>query len=287
MKKISIVLIISTCILFLSAIILAVGPITNKKIGVNWGYQNCGLISDQSDLLNYDSEILKKMKNLCRREKAMYDLEYCAFIINIVVSFICADLALLHYMSIGKEFEIQTGVICFVGGIIGFILTLVYICYSGYIFTNDTAFMELDMNPLTFGFDTTNCIEKLYSNGASLKRTSNGDYLPIYYNDRDDYPQFIKYKDLSDSLYNYDNDYYKAFQGYSDHSDERLTCQITSSQNNNCNYLYASPKEDNSNKELYDRWITALIFACFDLVCCLILGIFGFFLFTNFGTFMD
>ena len=111
MRKISLFLILSTCLIILSAVVLAVGPITNKKIGTNWGYQNCGLISDQSNLLNYDSEMLDEMKFLCRREKAMYDLEYCAFIINIVLGFFCADLALLHYMGIGKEFELKTGVI--------------------------------------------------------------------------------------------------------------------------------------------------------------------------------
>ena len=132
MTKNTLILIFSTCILILSVIILSVGPITNKKIGTNWGYQNCGLISDQIDLLKDDTDKLKKMRNLCRREKAMYDLEYAAFIINIVLGFVCADLTLLHYMGISKDFEVKTGIIGFASGIIGFILTLVYICYSEY-----------------------------------------------------------------------------------------------------------------------------------------------------------
>lgn len=286
MRKISLFLILSTCLIILSAVVLAVGPITNKKIGTNWGYQNCGLISDQSNLLNYDSEMLDEMKNLCRREKAMYDLEYCAFIINIVLGFFCADLALLHYMGIGKEFELKTGVIGFISGLIGFILTLVYVCYSGYIFNNDIAYMELDTNPLTFGFSTSNCVEKLYSNGASLQKTSSGDFIPVYNNDRGDFVQYIKYKDLGDSLYNYDSDYYTSYQGYNDINDERVTCQ-NSARATNCNYIYASPKSNNDNKELYDRWLTALILACFAMVCSLGLAVFGFFLFTNLGTFMD
>ena len=287
MTKIQLILILSTCIILLSAVILAVGPITNKKIGTNWGYQNCGLISDQSNLLNYDSEMLKKMKNLCYREKALYDLEYAAFIINIVLGFICADLTLLHYIGIGKEFEIKTGVIGFSSGLIGFILTLVYICYSGYILVNDVAYMEFDINPITFGFDTSKCIEKLYNNGAYSEKKSNGEYLPVYFNDRDDFAQYIKYKDLANSIYNYDSDYYKAYKGYSNNNDERLICQRTSSSTNNCKYLYEEPKEDNTNKELYDRWVSALVLACIALVANLGLAIFGFFLFANVGSFMD
>ena len=287
MTKIEMLLILSICTLLISGTILAIGPITNKKIGTKWGYQNCGLISDQSNLLNYDSESLKKMKNLCRREKVMYDLEYGAFIINVVVGFICADLALLHYLGIGKEFEIKTGVIGFASGLIGFVLTLVYICYSGYILTNDVAYIEFDINPISFGFNTLKCIEKLYSNGALSKKSSNGDYLPVYFDDRDDFAQYIKYKDLGDSIYNYDSDYYKAYNGYNDHNDERLTCQIGSVSTNNCKYLYAPHIEDMNNKDLYDRWVTALVLACVTLVSNLGLIIFGFFLFTNFGSFMD
>ena len=43
------------------------------------------------------------MKNLCYRQKAMHDMEYTSFIINIVLGFICADLAFLHYLGYGKE----------------------------------------------------------------------------------------------------------------------------------------------------------------------------------------
>ena len=149
MKKNTLILFLSTCIAVISAVILAVGPITNKKIGTNWGYQNCGLISDQIDLLKDDSEKLRNMRNLCNREKAMYDLEYSAFIINIVLGFVCADLALIHYLGFGKDFEIKTGIIGLIAGVIGFILTLVYVCYSGYIFTNDVAFLGISIDETT------------------------------------------------------------------------------------------------------------------------------------------
>ena len=277
MKKNILIFIFSLCILALSVIILSIGPITNKKIGENWGHQNCDIISDQIDILNEDTEKLKKMDALCRREKAMYDLEYCAFIINIIASFICADLALLEYMGISKDFDLKAGLIAFISGIIGFILTLVYICYSGYIFTNDIAYMKLNINYGDFNFNTGKAIEKLYSNGASLK-WDGYNFIPEYYNDRDTFSQFIKYKDLGKSQYNYDSGYYKKYQGYIDVNGEIYHCHDAQ---NDCKYVYKEPETDNTNKELYNRWISSLILACFTLVCNLGLGIFGFFIFTN------
>ena len=236
MKKNTLILFLSTCIAVISAVILAVGPITNKKIGTNWGYQNCGLISDQIDLLKDDSEKLRKMRNLCNREKAMYDLEYAAFIINIVLGFVCADLALLHYMGISKDFEVKAGFIGCASGFIGFVLTLAYVCYSGYIFTKDVAYMELNIIQDNYGFEYTNAIEKLYSNGARLKWNGE-EYVAEYSNEKDVFARFIKYKDLGKSIYNYDSDYYKKYEGYIETNGDIYKCR-EDSPNTNCQYLY-------------------------------------------------
>jgi hypothetical protein len=287
MRKNTLVLILSTCILILSAVIFAIGPITNKKIGANWGYQNCALISDQIETSSQDSETLKKMKYLCRRQKAMYDLEYCAFIINIVVGFICADLALLDYMGISRDFEIKTGVISCAFGFIGFVLTLVYVCYSGYIFTKDAAYVGLNINYDNFNFNTINAIEKLYDNGAVSKwNEDTSSYLPEYYNDRGTFAAFIKYKDLGKSLYNYDTDYYKKYEGYIDANGEIYKCR-EAKYDANCQYIYSEPQTEKTNKELYNRWLTALILACIVVLCNLLLAVFGLFLFANFGSFLD
>ena len=194
MNKQTIFLLLSTCIVILSVAIISVGPMTNKIHGEKWGYQNCALISDKIKLLKGDITKYKKMKNLCYRQKAMHDMEYTSFIINIILGFLCADLSLIIYLGYGKDFEIQTGVIglaagiigfiltlvyiCYSGyiftkdvlaaGIIGFILTLVYICYSGYIFTKDVAYLELNIqNPPDYS--NGNIVPKLYSNGAKYK----------------------------------------------------------------------------------------------------------------------
>ena len=285
MTKNTFILIFSLCILLFSIIILSIGPIINKKIGTEWGYQNCDIISDQIDILNEDTEKFNKMYCLCQREKAMHNLEYCTFIINIIAGFICADLAFLHYMNISKDFKIKAGIIAFSSGFLCFILTLVYICYSGYIFTNDIAYMKLNINYDNFNFDTGKAIEKLYSNGASLKFDGYS-YLPEYYYDRDSFSGFIKYKDLGKSQYNYDSDYYKKYQGYIEASGEIYQCRDVQ-YNLDCKYIYKEPELENTNKELYSRWVGTIIFACFTLVCNIGLAFFGFLSFTKFFKFFD
>ena len=306
-------LLCSTCMIILSVAIIAVGPITNKKIGNDWGYQNCALISDKIKLLKGDITSLKKMKNLCYRQKAMHDMEYTSFIINIILGFVCADLALIIYLGYGKDFEIQTGVIGLICGIISFILTLVYICYSGFIFTHDPAYLSLniDNNP---SYISNKCVEKLYPNGARFKfvlddekiSQTEGEYITEYETDRNDFSNFIRYKDLGKKRYNYDSKYYKKFNNYNKDNPEENYCnhislnlnnidnsidtaaiksltEIKKSDNKECEYIYDAPEEENENKELFDRWLSALILACVVLICNLGLTFFGFMSCSNFG----
>jgi len=83
--------------------------------------------------------IQKKKKleiNSCKRENAMHDLEYTSLIFDVIVGTLCCILGLLHYFDIGKYCEKITGIIGLASGIIGFILTIVYVGYSAYVFNN-------------------------------------------------------------------------------------------------------------------------------------------------------
>ena len=300
MNKILIFFLLATCTVLLSVVIIAVGPMTNKMLGDNFGYLNCQILSDQQKLLKKDVTKLKNMKNMCYRQKTMYDMEYAAFIINIVLSFICADLALLHYIGIGKEFEMKTGVIGLVAGVIGFVLTMVYVCYSGYIFTNDPAKMTLSIAYDDFDYDIDEReFIALYPNGADRKSFEYDDgtsgFEHVYEYDRDEFANYIKYKDLGKKQYNYWSKYYKNYNGYNGVNEEEAKCHsldntgaaVPTTTASACKYAYYPPKEDNSNKYLYDRWLTALILACFVLLTNLGLAGFGFLLFTNFGSSAD
>lgn len=272
--------IISTSIFILSVIAICCAPIINKvnpELFNNWKSLNCGLFSDLESKENIKLEEFNNyryIKNLCYRQKSMANLEYASLIISTSLSFICFYLSFLLRLEIGKEFKNKTGLIGFISGIICFILTLVYACYSGYIFNNDIAYGIIDVN----GFITTRAIKKLFPNSAIYK-WNNKEYISAYEEDGGDYTQFIKYKDLGDKRYNYDSDVFKKY-----YQDEDTTCVRASSNKPasyilSCEYLFHEHIQQVANKYLYDRWLTTLVLSCFIFILHICLAIFGFLLF--------
>ena len=301
MNKSLIFLIIATSILVLSAIVICVSPIINNievtQYGwrpSNWRNFNCKIYADQekADGVSLDNmQKLRRYKNICYRKKAMYGLENSAFIINIILSFVCADLTLLHYLNIGKDFEKKTGLIGLITGIIGFILTLVYVCFSGYIFTNDPAYDRFNTDPIPSG------LIKLYPNGAKYKwegDDTNGKYITVNENDKGEYANMLLYKDLGKKQYNYNGDYYETYMKKVPSSSTNInecningnyrpsgTLPITTSASTKCDYLYYTPVTGVENKFIYDRWLTALILSIVIVICNIGLIIFGFLLFKS------
>ena len=278
MNKLVIFLFIAIAILLFSIISVSVAPIMNNILGKfgNWGKFNCNYYADQAKYSESLDEKYKqeKIRNLCYRQNAMYGLEYSSFIIDLGIGFLCAQLALLHYFQIGKSFEKTTGLIGLVGGGIGFILTLVYVCFSGYIFDNDVAFKT----PLNQA--DSNLITKLYPNGGLYIRSSR---LYAYSNDKSYDSQYAKYKDLGGIQYNYNKKFYEAYYGLKDNSGSGLDncADDASGIHSGCDYVYEKPYQDNANKYLYDRWCLSLVLAVFITVSNLGLLIFGFLIFKN------
>ena len=267
MNKTLIFLILATCTVIISIAIISIAPNINNVHGNSmlWATQNCELISDHIKLLKGDITTLKKMKNLCYRQKAMHNMEYATFIINIIIGFVCADLALIHYLGFGKDFEIKTGIIGLIAGVIGFILTLVYVCYSGYIFTNDVAFLGISIDETTINYDEQRTVGKLYSNGATYKwkpdeysdNENAGEYVTEYENDRKDFSNYIRYKDLGKKQYNYNSKFYKSYK--------------------------EEPEEEIYNKKVFDKWLASLVLSCVVLLTNLGVAVFGLLHFANFG----
>ena len=308
MNKPLIFLIIATSILVLSAIVICASPIINniQAYGwspANWRKLNCQLFSDEMKKDNIDLDYLqkyKKYKNICYRQKAMYGLENSVFIINIILAFICADLTLLHYLNVGKSFEKKTGLIGLISGIIGFILTLVYVCFSGYIFNNDVAYGTININGLTFDKPG---LPKLYPNGALFKFESgavdsNGiliNFIKVSNKEQGEYPSDLLYKDLGKKQYNYNTKYYQVYKK-NDPNDlptpippvnQRIkNCHILApyspgTTKGGCDYLYYPPYTDIKNQYIHDRWLTALIISVLIVACNVALSIFGFLLFKS------
>ena len=300
-------LIISTSILVLSAIVICVAPIMNNiqvEDEPQWkpsqlGNLNCKIFADEEkkEKVELDEiQRMRKLKNLCYRQKAIYGLEYSSFIIDLILSFICANLALLHYLYVGEDFVKKTGLLGLISGIIGFIITLVYVIYSGYIFTNDPAYVIVNPQNL---FLRVPSLQRLYPNGAKYKWDSVNDvgkYITIYQNEKGDFDQFVKFKDLGQKQYNYNTDYYKNYEDPD--SAHLVNCNIDGDfptallplnakyQNNDgkdCDYLYYIAPKKVENKYIYDRWLTALILAVIIIAFNIALAIFGFLLFKDNG----
>ena len=104
---------------------------------------DCEIFSDGEEMFKSKLDVferLKTLKSLCIRQKSMYNMEYISLIINAILVFLCANFALINYFEGAQEYGKKLGIFGFVSGIIGFILTLIYVCFSGYIFTKDEAF---------------------------------------------------------------------------------------------------------------------------------------------------
>ena len=284
--------IFACAVVILSVITICLAPIINNIS--SWRSLNCKQLKDEYDddkkkeystnevkdqILDYD----KRELNKCNRHKAMNDLEYTSLIMDLVLGFICFILGLLHYFEIGKYCEKVTGIIGLASGIIGFILTIIYVGYSGYIFDNHPSGGN--------GSIRTNYL--LYSNGARYK-TDTGKFVPPY--DEEKYKknsdlEYAKYKDLGKKQYNYNSDLYKYLQ---DSNSEYNNCKYSSISgsttikqynNKNCEYAWITSdfKDNNNNKYLFDKWLTSIIFSSLIFVCDLGLALFGFLLFKQSG----
>ena len=280
-------------VVILSIITIPVAPNINDISGSHeWRGLNCKPLKDEydfdknrNDYLNDDvkDQILRDDKrdlNKCNRHRAMNDLEYTSLIMDLVLGFICCILGLLHYFDIGKYFEKITGIIGLASGIIGFILTIIYVGYSGYIFDNETPRSSY----------------VLYSNGARFRK-KNGVYELPYDTEKaqkNDDLLFAKYKDLGKKQYNYNSDLYKDSK---DSTSKYSKCSCTgynydtsvcqTAIDNDCEYVWMKGRfpTDSNNKYIFDRWLTSIIFSCLIFVCDLGLALFGFLLFKgNSGT---
>ena len=303
MKK-TLFLILSGAIVIFSIICISSGPVINDIIPNYkiWRTENCQSWSDAyKDENDKDTkESYKKARNKCNREKAMYGLEYSSLIIDVICGFVCTILGLLHYFDIGKPFEKVTGIIGLATGIIGFVLTLVYVIYSGYIFTKDPyqEGSELNISPSSIPY-----IIKRDGDWAFAKWEEGKGYKCLFYKDKDLFSTVAKYSDLGKKQYNYNK---KKSQEYSEGTSELSACSYVESSSpaihfgylpsycesheyyyttnikvGSCNNFYIEPEDEISNKYLFDRWITTIIFSCFIFVCDIGLAIFGFLLFKS------
>ena len=272
--------------MILSAINISIGPIVNKKVGTDWGTANCEYWKDQYEekKTTLSGKEIKYeegwKKEECLRKKGMYNMEFTSFIFNICIGFSCGLLAFLHLLEAKKDFIPKTGLIGLICGVVGFVLSFVYVVYNGIVYTKYYEYT----------------IYKRDSEGAFA--VLNGDKYICFYHDEpaNKHSIIAKFSDLIKKQYNYDKDLIASYKSpevrackksptlcldgkeivASDITPDSSVPSITK-----CNYLYDNndPITTLSNKDLSDRFLTTLILS---LIVCLAnvgLVIFGILLF--------
>ena len=208
---------ISLAILLFAVIVTNVAPIIKGKVGGNWSYYACKIYSDYYDLAKKDNDYddskakdkyldkIKKEKTRCDRRKAMNGLEYVVSNLNIIFGFVCAFTGFLLYQNIGNlgSDGKYIGLIGLGCGVVGFVLTLVYVIESGLVFTDvDGEIYDFfqDIN----GYYYTPYHTRIDSDGAYLEWDSGKKrYTCIFYKE-----------DKEDSLYRRFSDYGNKYLNY-------------------------------------------------------------------------
>ena len=262
-------------ILVFTIINVSIGPMINKY-NSNWALANCAKLedeyeSDKKDNPNMDDDT-KEEKEIeireCKNKKAMHNMEYTSCIFNVVISFICI---LLGIHGLQKEVIPKTGMIGMGCGVVGFILTFVYVIYNGVVSTNYHP-------PSSSSYNT--CY-KTDGDGAFAELDGNY-YKCFYFNKKGDTDAIIaKYVDLVKSQYNYNKDLDDEFKkeglkkSCEATKDTVLSCAkdeyITSTKKHDgkqCPYLYYHyGYTDYNNRDIGSRFLTLLILSIFILLC--------------------
>jgi len=278
-------LICALAVVILSVITICVAPLINGLDQYAWRGLNCKPEQDKYDWdkknNNNDLTLKADKKELkeCQRHKGMHDLEYTSLITDVILGFVCALLGFLHYFGIGNYCEKITGIIGMASGIICFILTIIYVGFSGYIFDNEASNQKL-----------------LYSNGAILEWDGSKYVYPYDINKLVDNPDIYKakYKELGKKQYNYNSDLYKEKENANSKYNQCKSSLLSSGvylpiqhydTNKECDYLWDSSdfKYNSNHKYMFDRWLTSIIFSCLVFVCALGLAFFGFMMFKDSG----
>ena len=297
MDKTLIFLCIASALLIFSIIVVNTSPAINGVAG-EWRDLNCKRYSDYHDYIKKNGDastkddymkLSKEGRNVCNRRKAMYGLEYSSSVCDIVLGFFCTFLSLLHYLGVGKVFEKVTGIIGVASGVICFILTLVYVIYSGYIFTNDNEGMDFTISSLTISKNYGETI-KLDKDGVFAKLdSSKTKYECVYYDANDKSKFYAKYNELGQKRYNYNKDSvdptskfskckYPFPSGPSNPSYSDCIGGINRPTNLDCEAIYIH-HDDFDNKYYFDLWVTSIIFDSLNIALSIGLAIFGFLLF--------
>ena len=282
----------SCCILVLTIVNLSIGPVISGKAGIV-GTQNCKKLKDDDDKYSGNNKKYASEWPIdeCVRKKAMHDMEYTSFIFDIVIGFVCGFIGLLHIFEVKKDFVSNTGLIGLICGVIGFVLSLVYVIFNGLVYTNY--------------YDDNSIVYKTDGDGI-VAEASGSNFKCKYFDEKGNTHALIaKYSDLGKKQYNYNKDLSKSLTEKSncvfelgitatDYSDICSDVETFDPSDyflpgtSTCKNLYYYNTEISSsieNKDISDRFLTTLILSLFVCIANIGLALFGFLLFRTPGDF--
>ena len=307
----------SCCILVLTIVNLSIGPIINgslvKLTQENIGTLNCELrkdIWDTADKQGVDDDTIKYgvkyLYDACIRKKGMHDMEYTAFIFDIVIGFVCGLIGLLHLFDLKKDFVSNSGLIGLICGIVGFALTFVYVVFNGLVYT--TVYVSDDT--------ATGGTYKRNGDYAIAEKDGNNFKCLYFDHEKNIFSPFAKISDLGKKQYNYDKDgledYEKvraastciddnnAIANHCSRSETLTSAQISAdvpsiADPSQCDMIYIDDVDIYGSgldeipgiemKDLSDRFLTALILSLIVCLANIGLALFGFLLFRTPGDF--
>ena len=263
-------------ILLFSVIVVNIAPAINNLNDIqDWSQSSCKYYADQIKYYkdrNIDDEtldLLRWSKTICERRQAMVGLEFAALNCNLVFGFICALLGFFLFFNIGDVGKIA----CFAGlgaGIVGFVLTFVYVIESGLVF-NDFAetFPRIDSDGVWAEWDGSK-------------------YKCKYLKEKKPESFYVRYSDFGNKFLRYNKDIrfgekYKVMKECKDVDSDKCSDNVQKTytddngETKNCDKLYYyEDTNDNYYKIIYDRWLTTIILSCIIFILDIGLAVFGF-----------
>ena len=206
---------ISCCTVNFSIIVIYLDSFISNLLNTNLRNKQCQLFKN-FDEANYYGEkstsnqemkskiktYLKKGKKLCPSNKMMHKFKYISFYINIFFGILCAILSLLHHYNIARRFERYTGLIGVISGIVGIILTSMFIIYNGLLFSNDDFGKDLIYNTIATPAKNKKKEVVSYKNNKNEWDNSEKHYYNFYYGQKDEELTYQKYKELCEEYKN-------------------------------------------------------------------------------------
>ena len=263
-------------ILLFSVIVVNIAPAINNLDDIQeWSQESCKHLADQikyyKDRGTPDESLdpLRRSKTRCERRQAMVGLEFAALNCNLVFGFICALLGFFLFFNIGDVGKIAS----FAGlgaGIVGFVLTFVYVIESGLVFN-----------------DIANRSDPRIDSDGIWAEWDGSKYKCKYLKEKNSDSFYARYSDWGNKFFRYNKDLqfgekYDIMKNckpdsYITHCSSGNRVLYKNDITKNCDKLYYyKDATDNRLKVIYDRWLTTIILSCFIFILDIGLALFGF-----------